>query len=189
LPWRVSWSDCRPRGARVAERWFFALWPDGATAQALAAQARRLIPVGARAVHPRDLHLTLQFLGELTSPQVRAALQAGDAVCGRAFGLAIDQTGAFRHARVLWCGPSQAPAALSELVGELGRALGAHGFTPETRPFRAHVTLARKFHGASTLDWGRAVWWPVGDLCLAHGLEGQVPRYAVTHHWPLAVAA
>jgi 2'-5' RNA ligase len=50
----------------VAERWFFGLWPDPATAQTLAAQARSLIPPGARAAHPLDLHLTLRFLGELS---------------------------------------------------------------------------------------------------------------------------
>jgi RNA 2',3'-cyclic 3'-phosphodiesterase len=190
----------------VAEHWFFALWPDEATAAALAARAAPLIPVAApagdppvvpvdvragartRTTHPLDLHLTLYFLGELNAPRLQSARQAADAVRGRALRLAIDQAGVFRHSRILWCGPSQTPAALSQLVGALTQALVSQGFTPESRPFRPHITLARRYPGTAVPDWGPSIQWQPAHLCLAHGREAQVPRYVVRRRWPLAGA-
>jgi 2'-5' RNA ligase len=169
----------------VAERWFFALWPRPATAQTLAAQARPLIPHGARAAHPLDLHLTLVFLGVLTPQQLQLAVQAADTVRGARFSLDIDQVGSFAQARVLWCAPSRPPAGLADLVQGLGQGLAERGFAPENRPFRPHISLARRFQGAAADGWGRAVEWEARDFCLAHGRVGQVPRYAVVRRWPL----
>ena len=169
----------------MAERWFFALWPDQAAAQALAAQARPLIPPGARAAHPLDLHLTLRFLGELSPEQLQAAELAADQVRAQRLTLRMDQAGSFPRARVLWCAPTRPPATLFELVTRLDQTLAAQGFTPETRPYRPHLTLARKFHGALTLNWRSAVVWEAPEFVLARGREGQVPRYAGLRRWPL----
>lgn len=170
----------------MAERWFFALWPDGATGTALSARARPLIPTGARAAHPLDLHLTLHFLGELTPEQVQLAVAAADEVRSHAFSLRIDRVGYFPGPRALWCGPSRWPTALSKLTSRLGQGLTERGFAPETRPFHPHITLARKVRGGISVDWGQAVDWEPSDLCLARGCDGQAPRYAVAHRWPLA---
>ena len=170
----------------MPERWFFGLWPDPATARALAAQARPLIPYGARPAHPLDLHLTLHFLGGLTPERVQAAHLAADAVWTQPFALRMDQAGSFPRARVLWCAPSRAPATLFALVARLESALAAQGFAPEARPFRAHLTLARKFRGPATLDFGPPVDWAASEFVLARGRDGQVPRYTAVCRWPLS---
>ena len=169
----------------MSERWFFGLWPDPATAQALAAQARPLIPHGVRAAHPLDLHLTLHFLGELTPQRLQAARLAGDAVQAAPFAMRIDQAGCFPRAQVLWCAPTRAPAALFDLVTRLELALTGQGFVPQTRPYRAHLTLARRFRGTASLDWGLPVEWEAREFVLARGRDGQVPRYAAAHRWSL----
>jgi len=173
----------------MPERWFFGLWPDPATAHALAAQARPLIPPGARPAHPLDLHLTLHFLGELTPERVQAAHLAADAVRAQPFALRMDQAGSFPRARVLWCAPRQTPAALFDLVARLESALAAQGFAPEARALRAHLTLARKFRGPAALEWGPPVDWEAQAFVLAHGRDGQVPRYAAVCRWPLGAAS
>ena len=173
----------------VAERWFFALWPNPAAAKVLAAQARPLIPPGARAAHPLDLHLTLRFLGELSPDALGAAQWVGEGVKAAPLRLSVDRTGCFPRAAVLWCGPTQAPLALLELVTQLEQGLAAQGFVPEARPYRPHLTLARQFHGRAPLDWGPAVTWEARELVLAHGCPGQVPRYVAARRWPLAVDA
>ena len=169
----------------MAERWFFGLWPDPATAKVLTARARPLLPPGARAAHPLDLHLTLRFLGELSPDALRAAQLVGDAVRAEPFGLRFDQAGYFARAAVLWCGPTQAPTALLALVTQLEQGLAAQGFIPETRPYRPHLTLARKFRGGTVGEWGPAVDWEARELVLARGCAGQVPRYVAARRWAL----
>jgi 2'-5' RNA ligase len=171
----------------MAERWFFGLWPDPATGETLAAQARPLIPRGARATHPLDIHLTLRFLSELSPEAFRAAARIGDAVQAGGFRLRVDRAGWFPRARVLWCAPNQAPEALFDLVARLERALAAHGFPPETRPYRPHLTLARKFRMEGPLVWDKPVIWTASEFVLARGLEGQVPRYAAAQRWSLVM--
>ncbi|MDR2244802.1 MAG: hypothetical protein LBE15_05280 [Burkholderiales bacterium] len=53
----------------------------------------------------------------------------------------------------MWAGPKETPAALIALVEDIHALLQPCGFTPETRPFRAHITLRRKYPGQAP-DWG-----------------------------------
>ena len=184
---KYCWNGSQDHPLPMTERWFFALWPDPETAGALATQARPLLTRAARAAHPLDIHLTLRFLGELSPEALRAAARVGDALQAGGSRLRIDRAGWFPRARVLWCAPTRAPEALCDLVARLEQALAAHGFPPEARPYRPHLTLARQFRAEGPLVWGEPVVWEAGDFVLARGLEGQVPRYAAVRRWPLAI--
>ena len=171
----------------MSERWFFALWPDPGTAATLAARARSLLTRGARAAHPLDIHLTLRFLGELSPEALSTAAAVGDALHAARFRLCIDRAGWFPRPRVLWCAPTRAPNALFDLAARLEQALATHGFPPEARPYRPHLTLARKFRAEEPLVWEAPVTWDACDFVLARGLEGQPPRYAAARRWPLGM--
>lgn len=101
---------------------------------------------GARWVPADNLHITLAFLGEtLLVEDVAAAVTQAAAWC-RPFPLTLSGTGAFpsaRRARVVWLGLSGDTDALRAAARETWRALEPHGFTPEDRPFSAHLTIAR----------------------------------------------
>jgi RNA 2',3'-cyclic 3'-phosphodiesterase len=99
--------------------------------------------------------------------------------------LCIDRVGHFARASVLWAGPSTPGEGLLGLVAPLEEALVAQGFAPEARPFRAHITLARKVWRPPRMAWGAPVPWLAGELVLAAGHEGQVPRYRVRRSWSL----
>jgi 2'-5' RNA ligase len=58
--------------------------------------------------------------------------------------LSFDSLGAWRASGVAWIGPSVLPPALLTLHSTLADALVAAGFELESRPFRPHVTLARR---------------------------------------------
>ena len=102
-------------------------------------------------VEPRNLHLTLAFLGETPEdriPEIEAAI--GKAVEGRgAFELAFGEFGAFdslERPRVLWLGAREGSASLKEIAEGLLSALREGGLLPEKekdRPFSAHLTLGR----------------------------------------------
>lgn len=99
-----------------------------------------------RWTRPEGLHLTLRFLGEIPADQVSALAAALRGVGPfERFSVEVKGLGFFpdaRHPRVLWSG-MEAPPALRELAARVDAALAKLDFTPEDRPFRPHLTLAR----------------------------------------------
>lgn len=165
-------------------RLFLALWPGQAERDALAATARML--AGDRAVRPANLHLTLVFLGATPLERLvcyEAALRGLQVPC---LELRLDRIGYFRRPRVLWLGPAATPPALQALVDDLGARLGVCGFTLEARPFRPHITLARKFPGpAPDTSLPEPLSWTVDHVVLAESLTRENgAHYQVVRRWP-----
>jgi len=72
-------------------------------------------------------------------------------------------------------------------VAELWQGLAGCGFTPESRPFRAHVTLTRKGRSHPPQDLPAPIAWPVREFVLVSSLSvPEPPRYKVLQRWPLA---
>ena len=124
--------------------------PDVRAALARAQTAVRAIARGTdvRWVDPAQLHLTVQFLGQVPDPQVPdiAARLETVAATTPPITLAAAGLGAFptvRRARVVWAGVTTGAAELAALAQGVGAALAPLGFPPEDRPFRAHATLGR----------------------------------------------
>jgi 2'-5' RNA ligase len=170
----------------VTERLFFALWPGAGQRAELTRIQRDLHLRHAREAHPDDLHVTLAFLGDV-EPDRRACAEAGaDRVVARPFELLLDRVGSFPRARVVWCGASRQPQALTDLVGALNRELLGCGFPPERRPYTPHVTLARKARLVKARGIDHPVSWPVAAFVLVATGEGPPPHYRVVRRWPLA---
>ena len=102
---------------------------------------------GLRPVRSEDLHATLCFLGSCPEDeidQIAAAcgVAAGEPVVESAFGEALWLPA--RRPRVLAVSLVDAAGALARLQAALSAALVAGGwYAPESRPFLAHVTVAR----------------------------------------------
>lgn len=99
-----------------------------------------------RWVPPANLHLTLRFLGSLDGPRLELLRNGLRAVRRPRFELGLDGRGAFggRAApRVVWLGVGAGREACKVLAQALEKVCRDAGLEPETRPFRAHVTLAR----------------------------------------------
>ena len=102
---------------------------------------------GLRAVRPEDLHATLCFLGsrfEHEIDQIAAAcgVVAGEPVAESAFGRILWLPA--RRPRVLAVSLSDPDGAIARIQSVLSSALVAGGwYAPESRPFLAHVTVAR----------------------------------------------
>ena len=129
-------------------REFIALELPAAFADEVAGLARRLeAACDGRFVPAGNLHLTLAFLGELDEAGTRAAMGALEAACAGTgpVGLAAEGLGTFGRGRstTLWLGirPTDELALLAKRVRE---ELAAHGLAYDEKPFRPHVTLARR---------------------------------------------
>ncbi len=101
---------------------------------------------GATWVKPGAYHLTLRFLGDqIEAARVPAIVDALGMVQAAPFDLVLQGVGRFPpkgSARVLWVGTGEQPA-LVNLHRAVESALETVGFPPESRPFSAHITLAR----------------------------------------------
>jgi len=105
-------------------------------------------------VNPDSIHLTLKFLGNIararTGEITRAMEEAAQTV--PPFHLEIKDVGAFpnlKRVQVVWVGISGEVDKLGQLQQRIESNLERLGFTPESRPFTAHLTLARLRNQAS----------------------------------------
>jgi 2'-5' RNA ligase len=101
----------------------------------------------ARWIDPRNLHITLWFLGEVSEDRVPAVTSALDSPFRiEAFDLEIAQFGAFPLSgvpRVVWLGVRRGGDHLQALNAEVGERIEPLGFEREPRPYSAHLTVAR----------------------------------------------
>ena len=95
--------------------------------------------------HEGNLHLTVEFLGELPSSRLPAIQAAMRKVEVPRFELVFDQVGSFRRAGkdIVWLGVRHNPN-LQKLQGDLAAALRQKDFKLENRPYTPHLTLARQ---------------------------------------------
>ena len=93
-----------------------------------------------------NLHLTLRFVGGIERAVVEAIAARAEHDAGGAFGVALGEMGSFRRgrlARVVWLGVREGVEPLRRVANVLERECRAAGLEPETRSFKAHLTLAR----------------------------------------------
>lgn len=174
--------------SEAKRRLFFGLWPDPDLRQQLAAAARAAHKnAGGRPVPADNLHLTLAFLGSLTTARADCVTEAAADIAVEPFALRLDRIGWWRRPGILWLAPAVWPAEIEALAAALWRALEPCGIEPETRPFKPHVTIARRCGRARTGPM-TPIDWPVSDFALIESLAGQPgSRYQVLKRWPLGV--
>ena len=108
-------------------------------------------------VRPDSIHLTLKFLGNI-AVDMTAAITGAIEESARGiipFHLRASELGVFpnlKRAQVAWVGMSGEVDKLSQLQERLESNLTPLGFTPESRSFTPHLTLARLSNRASLDD-------------------------------------
>lgn len=149
----------------------------------------------ARWTGPSGWHLTLAFIGWVDPGSVEAVESACADAAARAapFRLRLDGTAGTFSNRVLWAGIEHSEE-LAVLADRVRDGLELAGFEMETRPFRAHLTLARARRGASLPrgiadDYhGPTAAWTVDRLLLMRSrLRRTGARYTVHGAWLLGL--
>lgn len=167
-------------------------------AAALAAPLRTRAP-RLKWVEPGLYHLTLRFLGDTEAerlPELAGAFGAA-AAASAPFVLRLGSLGTLprgRDARVLALALAEGGAPLSALAAALEVASRRLGYAAETRPFRAHLTLARSRQGeslpagllpaAASATAPGPSWRAEGALLMESELSPRGPRYRVRAHLP-----
>ena len=150
----------------------------------------------ARWAHPDDWHITLHFIGETDADWIHAIVRALDesAAGARPFDVELRGLGTFgppARPAVLHVLPAGRLEPLRALHAALGSALAqAIGFQPDARPYRPHLTLARKYAGAAPWNPASAAAetfgasWTARDACLFRSRLGHFPMYEILHRAP-----
>lgn len=169
------------------QRLFFALWPDEATREAVVSATRAcVLASGGRAIPARNLHATLAFLGEIPEDRISAVNTAGASLRGEPFELGLESIDTWRRAETLVLSARTVPQALLDLIARLRHGLNDAGFAAEERPFRFHVTLARKVKAAQMSELMPPLSWRVEDFVLVRSeLSRAGSEYSVMARWPL----
>lgn len=140
----------------------------GQTAPIMAQFACRPVPAN-------DLHVTLVFLSNVPAARMPTLIELGHAIRFSGCELTFDHFAVWQPARVLVLTTSTMPEPLLQLVDTLRQCLRQAGFSIEDRPYRAHVTLARKVREAISDTPMANIHWSARDFVLVesmHGLDG-----------------
>jgi len=97
---------------------------------------------------PDNLHITLKFLGEISSEQAENIKQIITEIAKTTneFRIKLVNLGVFPNlaqARIIWIGDNKTRLALKQIVEQLELKLAAIGMLKETRIFSNHLTLGR----------------------------------------------
>jgi 2'-5' RNA ligase len=123
--------------------------PSEAAGRLRAAQEQlRAAEANVKWVDSGNFHITLKFLGGVEAARLSALWgSVHESLDGsRPFTMRFLGVGAFpnlRRARVIWAGVTEGAEELGELAARVEGACAQHGFDPEKRPFRSHLTLGR----------------------------------------------
>lgn len=100
-----------------------------------------------RWVQPKNLHITLKFLGETPSERIPALIAAMQATAAQTdpFSIRLEKGGVFpnrQKPKVVWI-DIEPPAPLLKIWQTLETNAAKNGFPRDTKPLKAHLTLGR----------------------------------------------
>src|SRR6202023_2814390 len=101
---------------------------------------------------PEAWHITLQFLGRTTPEQYACVLERLRDVHHPPVPVDFSGVGTFERTGVFFAGVKLSPELL-RLHQAITAATQPCGFLAEDRPYRPHVTLARRRRNTSSLQW------------------------------------
>jgi len=162
--------------------------------------AMQRISAGVKWVAPVNIHLTFVFLGDIFDSLVDPIRNALDNVTSKHGPCALDiqglgYFGSPRSPKVIWAGLRGNIQPLTALQEAMITALKTAGISPDTKPFKPHLTLGRVRSSRQTGDlvpfiasqgntqFGRVDVRSV--LLMKSQLTPQGPIYSILHESPL----
>lgn len=145
--------------------------------------------------NPKDYHITLQFLGEVSVAKIEALQAALMKVKAAPIALSVNGAGTFgtpKAPRVLWSAVSGNLEGLTSLHMAIIQVTRSLGFVPEDRPFTSHITLARGFAGGNAFpieaidSAPSGTKWEADCFVLMRTNMNASPMYEVIGKYPLS---
>jgi 2'-5' RNA ligase len=114
----------------------------------LATAQNQLVGTGAdlKLVEPQNIHITVRFLGNITSAMVEMVFGEMKKIQFTPFTVQIKGLGAFpnsNYSRVIWAGITSGAYQLKNIFNQLEPRLRNLNFAPDSKGFNPHLTIAR----------------------------------------------
>ena len=99
-----------------------------------------------KAVEGENIHLTLKFLGSVSTPRLAEVKSSLKQLTFQSFTAEIKGAGAFpnlKHMNVIWVGVNEGWTQVEQIYEQVEKLLSGVGFKRENRRFSPHITIAR----------------------------------------------
>jgi 2'-5' RNA ligase len=121
-----------------------------------------LVGTGAdlKVVEPKNIHITLRFLGNVTAGTVEKIFEGMTRVQFVPFDVKVCGVGAFpdlSYPRVVWAGITEGADSLRGIFTQLEPSLRSLGFAPDAKGFSPHLTIARVRSGRNKAELARLI--------------------------------
>ena len=113
-----------------------------------------------KVVEPKNIHITIRFLGNVTVSTVEQIFEGMKKVQFVPFDVKICGVGAFpdvRYPRVVWAGITEGADKLRGIFGQLEPHLRSLGFAPDPKGFSPHLTIARVRSGKNKAELAKFI--------------------------------
>ena len=165
------------------KRLFFALWPNNETRKQIDKINQSISSEGLKRVKCDNLHVTLVFLGNVDAESEAMIRQCMKNISAQPFTIQFDQLSFWRKPRILCLTTQQYDQQLLILLDALKRELEQCGMVMEDRPYKPHITLARKALRLIDMDI-QTIKWQVYSFCLVESLSTpDGVHYQVLQRW------
>ena len=107
---------------------------------------QKIIEIDAKPTELKNLHFTLQFLGEVSEQIIDKIIQSLNTIEFSKFDISLKGIGAFpklKSPKIIWIGTDEKSGKMmTELSKKVEKALEPLGFSSE-KPFKPHITVFR----------------------------------------------
>lgn len=167
-------------------RLFFALWPNETIREQLYQVALNATTDNDRLVKRSNLHLTLEFLGEVNSETQTSLIEQASNLTFQQFALRFNQLDWWKKPGILCLLAESVPDQLTQLVEAIKLLVNSEGLTSDQRTYKPHVTLARKVKQETTYINAININWSVKSFVLVQSTStAEGVDYKVINEWPL----
>lgn len=147
------------------KRLFFALWPDDITRQRCVNITQAIGNDKTRLVDPANLHVTLLFLGSIVPNKEIAFREEAAIIPTPKITLRFDHLNFWKKPGVLCLTATDSSPELMALVDNLSILARKLDIPIDERPFKPHVTLAKKAKESMALEF-EPITWCSESFCL-----------------------
>jgi len=165
------------------KRLFFALWPSDKTRKQIDSFNCSISSTHLKKVKADNLHVTLVFLGNVDTESELMLRQSVSDIKVEPFDLHFNQLAFWSKQRILCLLTQHYDEQLLMLVNQLKRKVEQCGLKTEERPYKPHITVARK---ATRLTDTKAfsIEWSAQSYCLVESCSTEDGvRYQVIQRW------
>lgn len=167
-------------------RLFFALWPDDGPRRCINTYLNSMSTGIGRRVAAENYHITLAFLGSVSSDCCERLITQASTIKGQGFQLILDRVGCWKKSHTVWMAPTFVPDELNNLVDQINKIAMSCNVIMDSRRFKPHLTLMRKVKKSIPETPIQAIDWKVNSFALIESVtDPEGVRYTERQSWPL----